>query len=180
MLTTHGSAAPGETVLVQGAAGGVATAAVVLAKSMGLRVWVTSRDSGKRQWIVSKGADQAFAPDEELPAPVDLVVETVGEPTWNHSVGSVRAGGRIVVSGFTGGRTPEFDLLPLIVKALTIRGTLMGTATELAALSRFLVDSHARPIIDSVLPMTQTAVGLRRLEAGAVRGKVVIVPDRFL
>jgi NADPH:quinone reductase-like Zn-dependent oxidoreductase len=178
MLTTQGRALPGETVLVQGAGGGVATAAVLLAKAMGLRVWVTSRDAAKREWALELGADAAFAPGDALPEPVDLVIETVGAATWQHSVDSVRFGGRIIVAGITSGPMPPADLLSILAKVLTVQGSVMGTPHELAALCRFLVLSGVRPVIDSVVPMSQVAVGLQRMDSGKLRGKVVVVPDQ--
>ncbi len=177
MLTTHGRAVPGETVLVQGAGGGVATAAVLLGKAMGLRVWATSRDAAKRDWIVGLGADAAFAPGEPLPEPVDLVIETVGAATWQHSVDSVRFGGRIVVSGITSGPMPPADLLSILAKVITVQGSVMGTPAELDALCRFLVLTGVRPVIDSVWPMADAGKALSIMDDGQMRGKVVLVPD---
>ena len=177
MLTTHGQVLPGQTVLVQGAGGGVSTAAVLMGKAMGLRVWVTSRDAEKRDWIRSLGANAAFAPGERLPEPVDLVIETVGAATWQHSVDSVRFGGRIVVSGITTGPMPPADLLSILAKVITVQGSVMGTPAELAAMSNFLVETGVRPVIDSVLPIQDTAQGLQRMADSAMRGKVVILPS---
>ncbi|MEO8329730.1 MAG: alcohol dehydrogenase catalytic domain-containing protein, partial [Candidatus Nanopelagicales bacterium] len=85
MLVTRGKLVAGETVLIQGAGGGVSTALIPLARSLGLRVWVTSRDEGKRAQAVGLGADQAFEPGARLPERVDAVMESVGEATWSHS-----------------------------------------------------------------------------------------------
>ena len=99
MLFTRGELRPGETVLVQGAGGGVATAAIVLARAAGLRVLVTSRDEAKRAKALEIGAHEAFESGARLPEKADAVIETVGKATWSHSVRSLRPGGRIITSG---------------------------------------------------------------------------------
>src|SRR3954464_8322487 len=86
MLFTRSGLAPGSTVLVQGAGGGVATAMVALGSAAGYRMWVTSRDEAKGARAVELGADRAFAAGERLPERVDGVMETVGRATWSHSV----------------------------------------------------------------------------------------------
>lgn len=177
MLTTKGQAQPGETVLVQGAAGGVASAAVMLGKAMGLRVWVTSRDEAKRRWARDLGADAAYVTGQVLPRPVDLVIETVGAATWQHSLDSVRSGGRIVVSGITSGSTPPADLLSVLAKVVTVHGSVMGTPAELARLADLLALTGVRPAVGEVLPLSRAAEGLRTMARGDLRGKVVLVPD---
>ena len=92
MLFTQAAARPGQTVLVQGAGGGVATALVAIGRAAGLRMWVTSRDAGKRERAVELGAEQAFESGARLPERVDAVMETVGEPTWDHSLKSLTPG----------------------------------------------------------------------------------------
>src|SRR5205814_1110818 len=89
MLFTRGHVVPGMTVLVQGAAGGVATAVVVLASAAGARVWVTSRSEEKRQHALGLGADAAFESGTRLPERVDAVMETVGQATYGHSIRSL-------------------------------------------------------------------------------------------
>ena len=103
MLFEKAQARPGSTVLVQGAGGGVSTAAVQLGRAAGVRVWVTSRSEEKRAQALELGADRAFATGERLPERVDAVLETVGAATWSHSVRSLRDGGTLVVSGATSG-----------------------------------------------------------------------------
>lgn len=174
MLTTHGDAVPGETVLVQGAGGGVSTAVIVLGKMMGLRVWVTSRDSAKQAWAREIGADAAFATGAALPGPVDLVIETVGAATWQHSVDSVRFGGRIVVSGITSGPMPGADLLSILAKVIRVQGSVMGTADELARLAQALELAGVDPIIDRILPLDRIGEGIAAMDRGELRGKVVV------
>jgi NADPH:quinone reductase-like Zn-dependent oxidoreductase len=93
MLFVRGQLTPGETVLVQGAGGGLSTALITLARAGGLRVFVTSRDDAKRTRALELGAHEVFATGERLPAPVDAVMESVGQATWQHSVSSLRPGG---------------------------------------------------------------------------------------
>ncbi|HVQ89349.1 MAG TPA: zinc-binding dehydrogenase, partial [Actinomycetes bacterium] len=127
MLVTRGALQKGETVLIQGAGGGVSTALIPIAKAMGLRVWVTSRDEAKRDHAVGLGADQAFEPGARLPERVDAVMESVGEATWSHSLKSLRPGGRIVVCGSTSGPNPPADLARVFFLQLSIIGSTMGT-----------------------------------------------------
>lgn len=107
MLFTNAGVRPGDSVLVQGAGGGVATAAIVLGAAAGLRVFATSRDEGKRKRALELGAEAVFATGERLPQRVDAVIETVGAATWSHSVKSLRPGGSLVISGATSGFTPR-------------------------------------------------------------------------
>ena len=110
MLATKSGLRVGDTVLIQGAGGGVATAAIQLADVLGFRVWVTSRDEAKRARALELGAAEAFETGARLPERVDAVIETVGEATWSHSLRSLRPGGTIVVSGATSGPNPPADL----------------------------------------------------------------------
>ena len=93
MLFTKSGLKRGDTVLVQGAGGGVATAAIVLARAAGFRVFATSRDEGKRERALELGADEVFESGARLPERVDAVMETVGEATWSHSLKSLKPGG---------------------------------------------------------------------------------------
>ncbi|HMJ11510.1 MAG TPA: zinc-binding dehydrogenase, partial [Polyangiaceae bacterium] len=103
MLFTRARAQPGESVLIQGAGGGVSTAAISMARAAGLRVVVTSRSEAKRQRALEIGAHEAIPTGERLREPVDLVVDSVGAATWKHSLRAVRPGGRIVTCGATTG-----------------------------------------------------------------------------
>src|SRR3954467_1680993 len=103
MLFTQSGLKQGDTVLVQGAGGGVATAAITLARAAGFRVYATSRDEDKREKAVEIGAHEAFESGARLPTKVDAVIETVGAATWSHSVKSMRPGGTIVIAGATSG-----------------------------------------------------------------------------
>lgn len=176
MLTTRGQVREGETVLVQGAAGGVATACIVLARALGARVWVTSRDADKREWALSIGADEAFESGARLPGRVDAVMETVGDATWEHSIRSLRPGGRIVISGATSGAMPPAQLNRVFFLQLSILGSTMGTLAEFEELIAFMTRTGARPVIDRVLPLADARTALGAMAAGDVKGKLVLIP----
>ncbi len=174
MLFTNAGVQPGGTVLVQGAAGGVATALVQLGAAAGLRVWVTSRDEARGEQAVRLGADRAFASGERLPERVDAVLETVGAATWSHSVNALRPGGTIVISGATSGDAPaKAELTKIFFKQLRVVGSTMGTADELQRLAAFVVARGIEPLIDSVLPLADAREGFARMVQGQVAGKVV-------
>jgi NADPH:quinone reductase-like Zn-dependent oxidoreductase len=176
MLFTRSDLRPGQTVLIQGAAGGVASAAIGLARAAGLRVWTTSRDEGKRAFAEELGAHQAFEAGARLPDRVDAVVETVGEATWAHSLRALKPGGRIVVAGATSGFQPPADLSRVFFKQLEIVGSTMGTRDELGQLVQLLESTGLRPRIDRTLALADTAEGIAAMIAGDVFGKIVIRP----
>jgi NADPH:quinone reductase-like Zn-dependent oxidoreductase len=175
MLFTQSGLQPGGTVLVQGAGGGVASAAIVLGRAAGYRVWATSRDAAKRARAVELGADRAFEPGERLPARVDAVMETVGAATWKHSVSSLRPGGTLVISGATSGANPAAtELNRIFFLQLRVVGSTMDTRAELEQLVRFCEVTGVRPVIDSVLPLERVREGLARMVDGDLVGKVVV------
>jgi len=176
MLTTRSGAEAGDTVLVQGAAGGVATAAIVLGKALGLRVWVTSRDSAKGDWAVGIGADRAFETGARLPEKVDVVVETVGAATWDHSLRALRPGGTVVVSGATSGAMPPADLNRVFFLQLRVIGSAMGTRDEFVQMIDLLSRTGVRPVIDRTLAMADAREGFAAMIDGSVRGKIVFTP----
>ena len=173
MLFVTGDLAPGQTVLVQGATGGVASAAIKLGAAAGLRVWVTSRTEEKRERGLGLGAAAAFEPGARLPERVDAVLETVGEATWGHSLRSLKPGGRLVVSGATSGMNPPAELSRIFFLQLQILGSTMGSRDELERLIRFCAEHGVEPEIDRVLPLADAAEGFAAMEAGELVGKVV-------
>jgi len=174
MLFTQGGLKPGDSVLVQGAGGGVATALIALGRAAGLRVYATSRDETKRKRAVELGAHEAFESGARLPARVDAVMETVGKATWSHSVKSLRPGGTLVVSGATSGANPDnAELTRVFFLQLRVIGSTMGTRDELASLTELLDVSGVRPVIDQVLPMEKARDGFAAMAGGDVFGKIV-------
>jgi NADPH:quinone reductase-like Zn-dependent oxidoreductase len=173
MLFTRGRAEPGERVLIQGAGGGVATAATALARAAGLHVIVTSRSADKRQRAVQLGAHEAIETGSRVSQPVDLVIETVGEATWKHSLRSVRPGGRIVVSGATTGDVSA-DLPRLFYRQLSIIGVSGASRVETEQLLRFMEAADLHPVIDSVYPLDQIHAAFERAQQPDLFGKVVV------
>jgi NADPH:quinone reductase-like Zn-dependent oxidoreductase len=176
MLFTRAGIAPGATVLVQGAGGGVATALILLGRAAGYRIWATSRSEEKRDRAVNLGADQAFPAGARLPERVDAVMETVGEATWAHSLRALKPGGRIVISGATSGSVPPADLSRVFFLQLSVVGSTMGTRDELARLLRFCEQTGVRPLIDRTLPLAQARDGLTAMISGDLFGKVALTP----
>jgi NADPH:quinone reductase-like Zn-dependent oxidoreductase len=174
MLFVQGGLKAGDSVLVQGAGGGVATALIVLGRAGGLRVLATSRDEAKRARALEIGAHEVFESGARLPIKVDAVMETVGRATWTHSIRSLRPGGSVVISGTTSG--PKLDdamLTNIFFLQLKVIGSTMGTRGELAALTQLLDASGARPLIDRTLPMEQAAEGFAAMAEGDLFGKIV-------
>ena len=173
MLFTQGGLKPGETVLVQGAGGGVATALITLGRAAGLRVLVTSRDEAKRARALEIGAHEVYESGARLPVKVDAVMETVGRATWSHSIRALRPGGRIVISGTTSG--PALDdagLTRIFFLQLSVIGSTMGTRDELEGLVKFLDATGARPLLDRTIPMEQARDGFAAMAQGDVFGKI--------
>jgi NADPH:quinone reductase-like Zn-dependent oxidoreductase len=173
MLFTRGGLTPGSTVLIQGAGGGVGTAAITLASAAGARVWVTARTEEKREQARQLGADEAFESGARLPERVDVVIETVGEATWRHSIGSLKPGGTLVVSGATTGDAPPAELRRIFFLQLSVVGSTMGTREELERLMRLCVERDVRPVIDRTLPLEQAREGFQAMLDGSVVGKIV-------
>ncbi|MGY1783392.1 zinc-binding dehydrogenase [Geodermatophilus sp. SYSU D00698] len=173
MLFVRSGLRPGQTVLVQGASGGVATALVVLGRAAGYRVWVTGRSEEKRAAALELGADQAFETGARLPERVDGVMETVGKATWSHSVKSLRPGGVIVTSGATTGYDPGAELNRVFFTQLSVVGSTMGTRDELESLVRMCAVTGVRPVIDVELPLEEAREGFARMLEGRTAGKIV-------
>ena len=102
------------------------------------------------------------------------MIDSVGQATWAHSVRSLRPGGTVVVCGATSGDAPSADLTQMFFKQLQVKGSMMGTRDELAALAHFLDVTGVRPLIDSEVPLTEVAGAVGRMIDGDVFGKVVL------
>lgn len=184
MLFTRGGASAGSTVLVHGASGGVATAAILLARAAGVRVVATSRDPEKRAAAERLGAVALAPVRESLDAiadltggrGVDVVVETVGEATWELSLRACRAGGTVAVAGATTGGDPPARLRRIFWRQLSVVGVTMGTRVELRRLLGLVDAGVLRPLVDSVHPLAEAAGAFARLAAAEQLGKVVVRP----
>lgn len=176
-LFTSGGLRPGDSLLVQGAGGGVSTAAVMIGRAAGLRVWVTSRSPERIERAVALGAHRGFASGERLPDKVDAVLDSVGAATWSHSVNALRPGGRLVTVGTTSGAQPaSAELTKIFFKPVHVVGSTMGTRAELEAVLHLVENTGVRPLIDRVLPLADAAEGLGALADGDVFGKIVLEP----
>jgi NADPH:quinone reductase-like Zn-dependent oxidoreductase len=174
MLFTQGGLKAGDSVLVQGAGGGVATALIALGRAAGLRVLATSRDEGKRSRALEIGAHEVYESNARLHRKVDAVMETVGRATWSHSIRALRPGGAIVISGTTSGpKLDDAELTRIFFLQLRVIGSTMGTRAELASLVELLDATGARPPVDRVLPMTDARQGFEAMAHGDLFGKVV-------
>jgi NADPH:quinone reductase-like Zn-dependent oxidoreductase len=173
MLFTRGQLTPGQTVLVQGSSGGVATALIRLGSSAGIRVWATGRSDEKRALALSLGADAVFEPGARLPERVDAVMETVGEATWSHSLKALKQDGVIVISGATSGPAPPAELNRIFFLQLRVMGSTMGTRDELERLARMLVQRKIEPTISHTLPLSDARTGFEVMLEGNTSGKIV-------
>src|SRR3954452_19041157 len=174
MLFSRSGTRPGDTVLVQGAGGGVATAAIALARAAGLRVWATSRDEEKRKRALDVGAHAAFESGARLPGRVDAVIDSVGEATLDHSIRAARPGGRVVLCGATSGGTADLVLARVYFTQVDILGSTMGNRRELQGLIDLLVATGVRPAIDSTFPLSSAREGFAKMIDGSMFGKVVL------
>ncbi|PJJ44867.1 D-arabinose 1-dehydrogenase-like Zn-dependent alcohol dehydrogenase [Glutamicibacter mysorens] len=174
MLFTQGQLRAGQKVLVQGAGGGVASAAITLANAAGATVYATSRSAENRALALELGAAEAFSTGDRLPERVDLVIETVGEATWAHSLRCLKPGGAIVIAGATSGTSPEADLGRIFYHQLRVIGSTGSTREETAAMVDFVERHQLRPVIDRVHTLDEIHLGFQAMIDGGLSGKVVI------
>ena len=184
MLVTRGRLAAGETVLVHGIGGGVALAALIIAKKLGATVFVTSSSDAKLEEAGRMGADLALNYRQrdiarEIRAVtakrgVDLVVETTGDATWLASLKSTAKGGRIVTCGATTGPNPAEEIRLVFWNQLSILGSTMGSATDWRAMVAAVERWKLRPVVDRVFPLERGREAYERLAGGVHFGKVVL------
>jgi NADPH:quinone reductase-like Zn-dependent oxidoreductase len=184
MLVTKATVRPGEWVLVWGIGSGVATAALQIAKALEARVIVTSSSDEKLERARAAGADAAVnhesadvveaVKDVTDGRGADIVVEHVGEATWQRSLQAARTGGRITVCGATSGPNPPAALHRIWWKQLTIFGSTMGTKGDFEGAYELVATGRAAPIVDSVFPLAEARAAHERLESGQQFGKVIL------
>jgi zinc-binding alcohol dehydrogenase/oxidoreductase len=188
MLVTRGGLQEGEWVFVWGIGGGVATAAMQIAKALGARVIVTSSSDEKLGRARELGADATVNHAEaDVAAGVreatdghgaDIVVEHVGEATWKTSLQVAASGGRIAVCGATSGPNPPANLHRIWWKQLTVLGSTMGTQADFQAVYELVASGRAEPVVDRAFPLAEAAAAHEHLEAGRQLGKVVLtIPE---
>jgi NADPH:quinone reductase-like Zn-dependent oxidoreductase len=184
MLVTRGGLREGETVLVHGVGGGVALAALAIAKCLGATVLVTSASDGKLERARELGADivinhrtvDVVTEVRSLTGKrgVDLVVDSVGQETWMSSLRSAARGGRIVTCGATSGPNPSEEIRLIFWNQLSILGSTMGSRRDWDAMMGAVARWSLRPIVDSVFPLSQGRTAYDRLREGKHFGKVVL------
>jgi NADPH:quinone reductase-like Zn-dependent oxidoreductase len=171
-------------VLLWGIGSGVASAGLAIAKALGAKALVTSSSDEKLERARGLGADatvnhasgdvRAAVGEATGGAGVDVVLEHVGEATWQTSLQAARTGGRIVVCGATSGPNPPAALHRVWWKQLTIHGSTMGTREDFGAAYELVKSGRARPVVDSVFPLAEARAAHERLEAGEQFGKIVL------
>jgi NADPH:quinone reductase-like Zn-dependent oxidoreductase len=184
MLITHARLKPGETILIIGIGGGVAGAALQVAKKIGANVIVTSGSDEKLELAKKYGAahtinhrEKDFA--QEVRAltgnrGVDVVLDCVAGEVWQKSLAALARGGRLVTCGATAGGSPETDLTPIFTKHLQIFGSTLGSRDEFRQLLSFMAVAEIKPIIDQVFPLSEAAAAQRRMEEAKQFGKIVL------
>lgn len=184
MVVTRARVAPGETVLIWGVGGGVSLSALRIAKLKGARVIATSSDDVKLAEARRLGADVTFNHKTEQVAQqvraltgrrgADVVIENVGEATWDQSLRALARGGRLVTCGATTGPMVTLDLRRLFWYQWSILGSTMGNAAEYQEVVRLLGAGELRPLVDRVFPFTEGRAAFERLERGEQLGKIAI------
>ena len=184
MLVTRAALREGEWVFVWGAGSGIGTASIVLARALGARVVATSSSDAKVELARGLGAEAVVnhktgdvleaVREATGGAGADVVVEHVGEATWQTSLQAVRPHGRIAVCGATSGPNPKAALHRVWWKQLTILGSTMGTKEDFEGAFELVKSGKAKPVVDSVYPLAEARAAHERMEAGDHFGKVVL------
>jgi NADPH:quinone reductase-like Zn-dependent oxidoreductase len=187
MLVDIGKIRAGQDVLIESAGSGVGTAGIQIARLFGARVIATAGGETKRQWLVDKmGAEVTIdyrAQDvrktiQSLTSGrgVDIVFSHVGGPTFTQSMACLARGGTLVTCGATAGPIVELDLRFLFTRELNIRGAYLGTRSDLREVVQLVAAGKLRPVIDSVLPLSEAAKAQERVARREVLGKIVLTP----
>lgn len=184
MLVTRANIRPGEDVLVLGGGSGVGQAAIQIALLHGARVFATAGTDEKLARSKELGAFEVINHHtQDVPAEirhitnnrgVDVVIEHVGEATWDRSLKCMKRGGRLVTCGATTGYKAAVDLRFLFAKQHTLMGSYMGTKAELLRAAQFFFAGQLRPVVDRTFPLREAAAAQAYLEEGKQFGKVVL------
>jgi NADPH:quinone reductase-like Zn-dependent oxidoreductase len=184
LLVTKAGLVEGEWVLLWGIGSGVASAGLAIAKALGAQVLATSSSDAKLERARELGADAtvnhasgdvlAAVKEATNGAGVEVVLEHVGEATWQTSLQSARAGGRIAVCGATTGPNPPAALHRIWWKQLTIYGSTMGTKEDFEGAYDLVKSGRAKPVVDSTFPLDEARAAHERMEAAEQFGKIVL------
>jgi NADPH:quinone reductase-like Zn-dependent oxidoreductase len=187
LLMTQGKLIPGELVLIRGVGGGIATASLQIAASVGARLIVSSAQDEKLATAKALGFELTIN-DQKTDLPkevrrltgkhgVDLVLDCIGGPDWAKSLACLARGGRLVTCGAIAGANPPTDLRRLFWNHLKICGATRPTREEFRQVLKFFEHSRVKPIIDSVYSLREAAQAQRRMEERRQFGKMVLRPD---
>ncbi len=187
MLVTKARVRPGETLLIVGIGGGVATAALQIARLLGMTVFVTSGSPEKLARAGDLGAEAGIDHgradfSREIRAltgkrGVDVVLDSVGKATWRRSIASAARGGRLVTCGATTGPDPQTDLARIFWNQLTVYGSTMGTHGEFAAMLKVVGEGKLKPVVDEVHPLSRIREAMEIMEGNRQFGKIVLRVD---
>jgi NADPH:quinone reductase-like Zn-dependent oxidoreductase len=172
-LFTKSALQAGDTVLIQGATGGMATALIQLGRAAGFEIWTTSRSEEGQAQAKALGAHHAFRSNEPLPRKVPAVIDNIGADSWAHSMSSLARGGTLVTVGGTTGFDVALNLLPVIADQLTITGSIMGTLDDMKSMMNLIAQAEIKPEIGAVLPMERAEEAFRTMWEGRTCGKTV-------
>ncbi len=183
MLFTRGGLSAGETVLIHGIGGGVSLACLALAGFAGARVVVTSRSADKLARARELGAEETLPAGDEVAKQVrrwtggrgvDMVVDSVGEPTWRQSLKAARRGGRIVTCGATSGPNPVEEIRLIFWNQLSVIGSTMGSRDEWRRLNQAIASGRLTPVVDSVVALEEGRTAYERMARAEQFGKIVL------
>lgn len=184
MLIARAEMQPGDDVLVLGAGSGVGSAAIQIAKLFGARVIATAGTGEKLDKAKQLGADHLINHKtrnirEEVrritnKRGVDVVFEHVGTATWEESISSLAAGGRLVTCGATTGYDAKVDLRFLFTRQLALLGSYMGAKSELQTVMKLVAGGKLKPVVDRIFPLAEAAAAHAYLESSSHFGKVVL------
>ena len=184
MMITRGKLKPGEDVLILGAAAGVGSAAIQIAKTAGARVLAAASNKEKLDLCADLGADVLIdytkedfvkrVKEETSRRGVDVVVDYIGADTWVKSLRSLARGGRLLTCGATTGFTPQTDLRHIFYRQLEIIGSTMGSKNDLLSALKLVLAGRMRPVVGGVYDLKDTARAHADMEARRVLGKIVI------
>jgi NADPH:quinone reductase-like Zn-dependent oxidoreductase len=188
MLINDAQLKPGESVLILGIGGGIATAAFQIAASIGAHIIVTSSSEDKLAMANKLGAEHGINYQTADVAKevrnltnkrgVDVVVDCVGGDGWVKSFAALAKGGRLVTCGATAGASPQTDLRRVFWNHLRVFGSMVGTREEFCQVLNFMAVARTKPILDQVFSLKDTANAHQRMEAGQQFGKMVLSMER--
>ncbi len=183
-VVTRGRVQRGETALVLGIGGGVATLALLIARRSGARVLVTSGSDAKLARAQALGADGGFnykttdwvaaAREATAGQGPDLIIDGTGGAVFERSLDAARPGGRVVSYGATAGNAPELTVRRIFWKQLTVLGTTMGSPDDFRAMLALFGEGKLRPVVDRVFPLAEVGTALRYMDQAAQFGKIAL------